>query len=90
MLFIYQTVFTNRKRGCALLLYKTRQAVKNEVLNFISSQPHFTVLKAIQFLVGNLIFIRCAELETARRLTLFVDKVLTVARSAGNFPVIAW
>lgn len=90
MLFIYQTVFTNRKRGCAVLLYKTRQAVKIEVLNFISSQPHFTVLKAIQFLVGNLIFIRCAELETARRLTLFVDKVLTVARSAGNFPVIAW
>lgn len=73
-----------------MLLYKTRQAVKNEVLNFISSQPHFTVLKAIQFLFGNLIFIRCAELETARRLTLFVDKVLTVACSAGNFPVIAW
>ena len=69
---------------------KNKGAAKNEVLNFISSQPHFTVLKAIQFLVGNLIFIRCAELETARRLTLFVDKVLTVARSAGNFPVIAW
>ena len=48
MLFICQTVFTNRKRGCAVLLYKTSQAVKNEVLSFISSQPHFTFLKAIQ------------------------------------------
>ena len=43
----------------ALLFHKKNKgAAKNEVLNFISSQPHFTVLKAIQFLVGNLIFIR--------------------------------
>ena len=32
--------FTNRKLWCAVLLYKTSQAVKNEVLNFISSQPY--------------------------------------------------
>ena len=62
------------------------EAVKNEVLNFISSQPHFTVLKAIQFLVGNLIFIRWAELKTARRLHYGVPPL---SIRADNFLLVA-